>query len=54
MKKYESLILAAVVIGAFPLSYIITTLYITIVNKRKGYPVYLKGNAIPLICQQLP
>jgi hypothetical protein len=46
--RSEPIILAAVVVGVFPLTYIITTLVIRHRNKHMGYPVSLPIKNIPL------
>jgi hypothetical protein len=48
MGKTEPIILAAAVVGVFPLTYIITTIVIRHRNKHMGYPVYLPIKNIPL------
>jgi hypothetical protein len=46
--RNEYLILAAVVVGAFPITYIITTYAMRHKNKHMGYPVHLPIKNIPL------
>jgi len=48
MEKREVIIWAAVVIGAFPISYIITTYVMKHSNKHMGYPVHLPIRNIPV------
>jgi hypothetical protein len=46
--RNELIILAAVVVGVFPITYIITTYVMKHNNKRMGYPSYLPIKNIPL------
>jgi hypothetical protein len=43
---WEPIILAAVVVGAFPISYIITTYVMRKDNRKEGYPRHLSGGRI--------
>jgi hypothetical protein len=46
--RNEYIILAAVVVGVFPLTYIITTYLMRLQDKKQGYPRTMKGDRISL------